>query len=204
MGVSGQAKKLWVSVTGGWALLPAARRWAGEATVIGEVTAGWQTGVRAWAATTRDEKERRTRSRAIEAICERKNMGNPRVWFAQPGRDRISLRKRHQPTWPRNTRICGLLQGNGIRVVVQCGITPSSARCTPQPRGNTGPTFMQPAGRRRGLFSSPDQHLSIFGMRVSEYGPTLEKQIPGRWTHCRQAVIGLAVSGAVTGLSPWS
>src|SRR5882762_7619241 len=78
MGVSGQAKKLWVSVTGGWALLPAARRWAGEATVIGEVTAGWQTGVRAWAATTRDEKE--MRKRGEPGVGRSKRYANGRTW----------------------------------------------------------------------------------------------------------------------------
>jgi hypothetical protein len=57
MGVSGQAKKLLVSVIGGCALFPAVSRCAGEATVIGEVSEGWQTAVGAWAATIVDEKE---------------------------------------------------------------------------------------------------------------------------------------------------
>jgi len=51
-GVSGQAK---MSVNGGWALWPACRRWAGDATTIGLVMTGVQSGVGTAAAVESEE-----------------------------------------------------------------------------------------------------------------------------------------------------
>jgi hypothetical protein len=75
--VSGQAKpKPFVSVSGGSALRPAATLWSCVATIVGGVTVGWQSGVKAWETLVLDENWKKLASRAREA-SERKSMIHP-------------------------------------------------------------------------------------------------------------------------------